>query len=306
MSVKNLTAVGNEGRQERYAYGALCMCVAMFGGSAIDAAAKALTAEYSVAQIVLVRGLVAVPLILLWTQRTVGLRALAQAGWGWQTWRSALMAGASFGFFYGLVHVPLVTALMIAYVSPVLIVLLAQPLLGEAITLRRLLGVFTGFVGVLVIVLMGSQTTTAAASGTPLILHPAVWAIVGSALCWALLSISNRHLGQRVATPVMTFYTYPLSIVLALAVGYDSWVTPAGWDWALFVVAGAGSLVAHAFAVMAYGSAPAGFIAPFEYTALIWASLAGYVFWSEVPGWEVWLGGSAVIIGGYIALQSRN
>ncbi len=273
--------------------GAMCMCAAMLGGSSIDVAVKALAGDYPTAQIVLLRSAFAVPIISFIVYQTVGLGALKEAGWRWQVWRGLLTAGANFGFFYGLGHVPLVMALMLAYISPVLIVLLAKPLLGEEVGLARLCGVLVGFSGVAIVIQPDKFG-----------LHPAVWAIIGSSVCWALLSISNRALAGKVSSPVLTFYTYPVAILLAAALTWTQWVEPVGWDWALFAVAGFGSLIAHGFAALAYRYAAAGVVAPFEYTALIWISLAGFLFWGEVPSWAVWIGGIAVILGGYIALRA--
>ena len=270
------------------------MCAAMLGGASIDVAVKALADDYTTAQIVLLRSAFALPIVLAIVQTQVGFGALKHAGFAWQLWRGLLTAGANFGFFYGLIHVELVTALMIAYLGPVLIVLLAKPLLGESIGLMRLGGVLLGFLGVtFVIDPRGFE------------IHPGVLAILGSTVCWALLSISNRQLAGRVSTPVLTFYTYPVAFVIALVLTLPAWQTPQGWDWALFAVAGLGSIAAHGFAALAYKYAAAGVVAPFEYTALIWISLAGYLFWGEVPTWAVWAGGAAVITGGYIALKGR-
>lgn len=280
--------------EDRVVLGALCMCAAMLGGSSIDVAVKALASDYSTAQIVLLRSAFAVPIILAIVVREVGLPALTQVHFGWQVWRGVLTAGANFGFFWGLGHVPLVTALMLAYIGPVLIVLLARPLLGESISPGRLAGVLVGFLGVLFVM-----------QPTQMDVHPAMWAIIGSAVCWALLSLSNRRLAGVVSTPVLTFYTYPVAFLLAATLTWGDWQTPQSWDWMLFAVAGLGSVAAHGFAALAYKYAAAGVVAPFEYTALVWLSVAGYLFWGEVPGWHVWVGGVAVIFGGYIALRSR-
>jgi len=282
--------------QQSVLRGALCMCTAMFAGASIDVAVKALSADYHTAQIVFLRSLIAIPFILMLVHGQVGFGALTKAGWGWQLWRGLLTAGANFGFFYGLAHVPLVQALMLAYISPILIVLLAKPMLGEAIGFHRLVGVLVGFAGVMFVI-----------EPDGLDLEPAVLAILGSAISWALLSISNRQLAQRVSTPVLTFYTYPVSLVLAAWWTIDVWVLPESmWHWLLFTIAALGSAAAHWFAAAAYKFAAAGVVAPFEYTALIWISLAGYLFWHEVPEWSVWVGGTAVIVGGYIALQARG
>ena len=197
--------------------GALCMCAAMLGGACIDVAAKALAADYTTAQIVLLRSLFAVPVITWIVAREVGLSELKNADFKWQLWRGLLTAGANFGFFYGLGHVPLVMALMIAYISPVLIVLLAKPLLGESVGPLRLTGVLLGFAGVLFVI----QPDEFGA-------HPAVWAIIGSAVCWALLSISNRALAGKVSSSVLTFYTYPVALILAAALTMGNWIMPQG------------------------------------------------------------------------------
>ncbi|NOX49087.1 MAG: DMT family transporter [Gammaproteobacteria bacterium] len=272
--------------------GAIYMCAAMLGGTSIDIAVKALAADFSTAQIVLLRSLFALPIVLTLVGQQVGFAALTNVSWRWQLWRGVLTAGANFGFFYGLIHIELVTALMIAYVSPVLIVLLAKPLLGEPIGTGKLIGVMVGFAGVLFVIQPDSFD-----------IHPGIWAILGSALSWALLSLSNRRLAGSVPAAVMTFYTYPVALILGAILTWDSWVTPQGADWALFALAGFGSVVAHGFAVLAYKNAAAGTIAPFEYTALIWITLAGYIFWGEIPAWTVWVGGAGVILGGYIALR---
>lgn len=281
-----------EPRDNHVVLGALCMCAAMLSGASIDVAVKALALTYSTAQIVFLRSSIAIPMVLLLVHQQVGLQALATAGWRWQLWRGLLTAGANFGFFYGLIYVPLVTALMLAYLGPVLIVLLARPMLGESLNFGRLVGVLLGFSGVLFVIQPDS-----------LAIGPAVWAILGSVVCWALLSVSNRQLATKVSTPVLTFYTYPVSLLIATVWTWQYWVTPELAHWPLFAVAALGSMGAHGFAALAYRYAAAGVVAPFEYTALIWIALAGYLFWGEVPGWTVWVGGVAVILGGIIALR---
>ena len=128
--------------------GALLMCAAMFAGSAIDVAVKALSGDYSTSQIVFLRGMIAIPLVLCLVHYQVGMRELVKLPLRWQLWRGLLTAGANFGFFYGLKYLPLVTVLMLAYVSPVVIVLLAKPILGERVGVAQFVGVIIGFAGV--------------------------------------------------------------------------------------------------------------------------------------------------------------
>lgn len=275
--------------------GASYMSFAMLMGAGIDISVKALATDYATAQIVLLRAVMAVPLVLVICHFQGGLKALATPKWGWQLYRGLLTAGANFGFFYGLAHIPLVNAVLLAYIAPVLIVLLARPLLGERVGLHRWLGVLIAFAGVLV-VLQPNRFE----------LHPAALAILGSSFCWALLSLSNRRLAGVVSTGVLTFYTLPVSALLAGMLTAGAWQSPAPVDWFLFIILGICGGLAHLFVAMAYRRAPAGVVAPFEYTTLLWTALAGYLFWNEQPSSWVWIGGVAVIVGGYVALRARD
>ena len=281
--------------QQRTLLGVSLMSMAMFTAAGIDISVKALTGGFDTPQIVLLRSLFALPVVLLICHYQSGLKSLARPRWGWQIYRGFLTAGANFGFFYALAHVPIVTALMLSYIGPVLIVLLSRPLLGERVGLHQWLGISIAFAGVVTVLRPDSLS-----------LPPPALAIFGSAVCWALLSISNRRLAGEVPTGVLTFYTVPISALLAGLLTMGNWTEPVGTDWLLFAIAGCCGAGAHLLVAMAYRHANAAVIAPFEYTALIWISLAGYLFWNEQPDLFTWVGGAAVILGGWLAMRSRE
>ena len=273
--------------------GVLFMCAGMFMGAAIDVSVKALTAGYGTPQIVLLRVLLALPLVLAICHQQNGLRSLATPRWGWQLYRGVLAAGANFGFFYALAYIELLTAMMLAYLSPVLIVLLARPLLGERVGIHQWIGILIAVAGVLIVL-----------QPKGLDIEPAALSVLGSSLCWALLSLSNRRLAGIESPAVLTFYTLPVAGILAGLFTVGQWVTPTWLDWAYFAIAGVSGGCVHLFVAVAYKHAPAATIAPFEYTTLIWGALAGFLFWNEVPTQLIWIGGAAVITGGYIAMRS--
>lgn len=276
----------------------------MFMAACVDVAVKAVAGSYGTAQIVLLRIVLSLPLVLAFCHLQGGLRSLLTPRWGWQCYRGLLAAGANFGFFYSLSELPLLTAVLLAYISPVLIVLLARPLLGEHIGLHRWLGVGAAFGGVL---LMIGPGVPGIRLDEPLS-GPALGAmsVLASALCWALLSLSNRQLATRENPAVMLFYTLPLSGLIALVLTIDEWVPPATADWLWFLVAGTCGGAIHFSVVLAYRYAPAGAIAPLEYTNLIWAALAAFLLFGEVPNVSAVLGGTAIIVGGYLALRARG
>lgn len=274
--------------------GANYMLLAMMLGAGIDVAVKALASDYGTAQIVLLRTLFAVPLVLVFCHYQGGLAALRTPRWGWQFYRGLLTAGANFGFFYALAYVPLVTALLLAYISPVLIVLLARIVLGEHIGLRRSLGCALALLGVLIVF-----------RPDRIVWHPGMLAVLGSSVCWALLSISNRQLAGLETPAALAFYTMPVSGALAALLTLGAWAEPRPMDWLLFAMAGICGGAAHFFVALAYRYARASTVAPLEYTNLIWAAAAAYLIWGEFPGPGGLLGGAAIIIGGYIGVRAK-
>ena len=153
----------------------------MMMAAGIDVVAKLLTENFDTPQIVFLRSLFALPFALMICYQQKAIPQLKTTLWGWQIYRGLLTSGAHFGFFYGLIYLDLVTALMLAYISPVLIVLAAKLLLGERVALKGWLGVMCAFSGVAIILDPGE-----------LIFQPSMFAVLASAVCWALLSISNR------------------------------------------------------------------------------------------------------------------
>jgi drug/metabolite transporter (DMT)-like permease len=43
-----------------------------------------------------------------------------------------------------------------------------------------------------------------------------------------------------------------------------------------------------------------------EYTNLIWAASAAYLFWSEIPSGYSLTGGVAILVGGYLAVRAKT
>ena len=49
---------------------------------------------------------------------------------------------------------------------------------------------------------------------------------------------------------------------------------------------------------------PVSVFAVLDYTALIWASLLGFIFYAELPGAQVWVGGALIITACVLTAQS--
>jgi drug/metabolite transporter (DMT)-like permease len=109
------------------------------------------------------------------------------------------------------------------------------------------------------------------------------------------------------STVSLVFWFLVLLTVFAGILSLRDWVPirPEHWPWlALLGVFGA---LGQQFITEAFRNAPASVIAPFEYTAMLWAVAIDWVFWSTWPDSRIWLGATLVIACGlYLIWRERQ
>jgi len=257
------------------------------GALGLDLCAKKLLENYPLEQFVFLRSIFGVLIFLATARWYGGYRALRTRRWGWHLFRTALSVGGMFGFFYGLAHMPLVNVLTIAFISPVIVTALSSPFLGEQVGWRRWLAVFAGFIGVLIVLRPGPGMFTPAAIG-----------VLVAAVCWALMMMTARKLAATESSFSLAFYIMSGPLVVSSFILPGNYVQPDLTAWTLFILAGACSAIAWVGMVGGYRRAPPVVLAPFEYTALVGAAIAGYLLWDEVPDRWVLTGGAIIIASG--------
>src|SRR5215203_3348843 len=134
-------------------------------------------------------------------------------------WRQCARAGclviATVCAFSALRFLPLTEFTSITFSSPLVVALIAGPLLGEEIGIRRVIAVLIGFGGVLVVTRPGSHGV-----------HPAVVLAVVTACANAFYSVATRLVAGRDSSETTLFYTGLVGSLLMLPVVPLMWVTP--------------------------------------------------------------------------------
>jgi drug/metabolite transporter (DMT)-like permease len=271
---------------DHYGTAVAFLLLGVVSGLSLDLCAKWLLADYSLPQFVFLRSVFGLSFFLVTARFYGGLGNLRTSRWKWHLFRTLLATGAMFGFFYGLSRMPLVNALTIAFTAPLFVTGLSVPFLGEHVGWRRWLAVIVGFVGVLIVLRPGQGMFTPAAIG-----------VIIAALCYAGLALTARKLAATESSFSLAVYvvTGPLLVSSTLLPG--NFTMPTAGGWFLFALAGLCSALAWVGIVGGYRRAPPAMLAPFEYTAIIGAAIAGYLIWDEVP--DVW-----VITGGLVIIAS--
>lgn len=277
------------------AIGLMCVAIALFSG--LDASAKYLAthAELPIVQIVWMRFagqflvmlsiLSALPLATLFATRKLK----------WELLRSFLMVSTTAGNFLALQHLRLDQTVTVVFLAPLLVALLAGPLLGEWVGWRRLVAILVGFLGILIVVRPGVAG-----------LHPAFLFAFGAMLAYALFMLLTRYLAAYDTPLAMLFYSILLGTFALAPFALWQWVWPATLgQWLLLAALGVLGGTGHYLFIHAYRLAPASTIAPFLYMQLLTMVAFGYAVFGDVP--DAWtLAGSVVIIGSGIYLLHRE
>ena len=256
-------------------------------GLSLDLIAKWLLADYSLQQFVFLRSIFGLLVFLSFSRWFGGIGDLKTKRWKAHLLRTVLASGAMFGFFYGLKYMPLVNALTLAFTAPLIVTALSVPILGEHVGWRRWLAVVVGFIGVMIVLRPGRGMLT-----------PAALAIMVASFSYAGLAISARKLAITESSLSLSVYVITGPLIISSFLIPGNYVAPTVNGWVLFLLAGVASAGAWAGIVGGYRRAPPSMLAPFEYTALIGAAIAGYYIWGEVPDKWVIAGGTIIISSG--------
>ena len=283
-------------RPDNIRAGILLTLAAMFFFVALDSLAKYLMVSYPVSQVVWGRFFfhtcfVGVALLCMGNGRS---RYLVSRKPGLQLWRSVLMLATNGLFFLAISTVDLITATTIMFLFPIVVTILAIPVLGEQVGWRRWISVVVGFVGALIII------------------RPGILQIDFAILILLLATVT--HAFYQLFTRKVRIYDEPITsllytglvgtIIMSVVVPFE-WQAPDLAHWPLFVMMGLCGSVGHFCLIRALRAAPASVISPLNYTTLIWATGFSYVLFDELP--DAWVyAGAAVIIGSGLYILHRE
>jgi len=251
-----------------------------------DALCKWVMPNYPVGEIVAVRSLVI--LVLVGTAALLSRTLAAQLvfhSYKLHAVRACLLAFSAMLFLSGLAYMPLTNAVALSFTSPLFVVILAGPLLGEHVAPSHWLAVSAGFIGTL------------------FVLDPSIeefgWVSILPA-CAAMVTAATDLMTRRLASKESS-----LSLALSGAVGpllFGSCTMAFGWNWgdaaSVSIVATAGVFVFLSYYLVAeaFRRGPASYVSPFRYSALVWGTAIALLVWGQVPDPSVLLG-SFVLIG---------
>jgi drug/metabolite transporter (DMT)-like permease len=198
-------------------------------------------------------------------------------------------------FFYALAHIPLAEAVLMKMTAPLFLPLIAFLWLRERIPQGVAWALVLGFAGVTLILRPGFRELS------PVLLV----ALAGGALAAVAKAGVRRLTRTEPITRVVFYFALVATLVSAVPLTW-SWVALAPRDWGLLALVAALATGGQFFMTAAYGLAPAGQIGPFTYTAVLFASGYGWLFWDESLTLATAAGALLVFAAGLITTRARH
>jgi drug/metabolite transporter (DMT)-like permease len=287
-----MTAPAPSFHRDNRPLGIVLMLLGALVMSATDAAGKwVMVQDFHVAQLNFLRGFFALAVLVPVVLQEGGWKSLKTKRPIAHGARSVLLIVLAYTWFFSLTTVPLAEATAIALCAPLCMTALSVVLLGDKVGPFRWAAVLIGFIGMLLIIRPGT------ALFDPMFLLPGI-----AAVGYALYMVTNRILSATESVTSITLYPqlaiFAFSAVWAPFVWQDvSWPAFAGMAFT-----GTAAGLGHLLLTYAFRYASPSVLAPLDYTALIWATVFGYILFTQLPDVTAWLGMALIVFAGLLVI----
>lgn len=263
----------------------LCACAAITLFAVMNMLVKMVTETQSVPQALFFRNIIGlIPVLILIARSDERWGLLKTTRHGGHFFRSFVGLLSMSCFFWSFALLPLADATAIHFAAPLILTALSVPLLKEHVGAHRWGAVIIGLAAVIFMINPGGNSN-----------------LFGSAvaLCAAFLSsfamIAIRRLGSTEHSLTIVFYFTAWSTLFTGIAMFFAWTPVDGHALLLLVALGLTGGLGQVFLTYCYAHAPAAYVSPFNYLAIVYAAGLDFLVWGKVAGWHI-IAGSTVII----------
>lgn len=277
--------------------GALFMVISMAAFTVNDAIAKFVSDSMNMAQVMLVRGIFASMLVGVIAWQSGALTQLRHALNSMVMLRVAGDAAGTLTFLLALQHLPLANVSAILQALPLAVAMGAALFLGEGVGWRRWLAISVGFIGVLIVVRPGVEGFS---------VHSLL--VLACVLFCAVRDLATRRIPEAIPSLLVSAVTSTAITILgaALLPTMGGW-TPMQPGMVLYLaLAAVLVLIGYQFIIMAMRVGDISFIAPFRYTALLWAIALSIVIFGDFPDSAMIMGSAIIVASGLYTLYRER
>jgi drug/metabolite transporter (DMT)-like permease len=292
---KTASAEDEDRRMRVLAIALMCGTMVCFTGQ--DTCAKWLSASLPIAQIVWAR-YVGASLIALIAARPLSRPAILRSRRPrLQLLRSALLFVSTTANVFAVRQLQLSETATISFLTPVFVALLAGPVLGEKVSVERMIAIALGFLGVVIATRPGTGA-----------FQPIVLVAIAGVVCNSGYVLATRKLAGADAAQTTLVWTQIAGIMFLTPMLPWVWRQPqSALDWLIMAGMGVFAATSHGMLIVAHRYAPAPTLTPFTYTQLIWMIISGVVVFGQWPAPATLIGAAIVVACGvYLAVKERK
>ena len=287
-----------------------------------DVIIKYISGSYPVHEIVFLRSLFAILPIFAIVRMEGGLHLLRMHNPGYHIIRGVLMFFSYTAYYLAIAAIPLSLAVTLFFCCPLFITVLSVVFLKEKMDTKGWVAVFSGFMGILII--MGPDLAVTGRAGL-FVNHYGAFLAVLSGFFYAVNAVCTRKFGihesgsSLVFYPILTYLLFGGLLWMAIGDGrfatdenrnmaflLRSWTVPGNRDLFLLLVLGFVAAGGTYCLSQAYRITNASVAAPFEYFAIPISVIWGYLFWGEVPKGAQIIGILMIVAGGLYVLNRKQ
>ncbi|MGH6770196.1 MAG: DMT family transporter [Xanthobacteraceae bacterium] len=268
--------------------------------AAMSVLVRWLGTRYPIGQVVFFRSAFAiVPVVIIYAWRGELMAAIRIGRPLHHLGRGMTAVGAMFCNFSALARLPVVDATAISFVSPLITVALSAIFLKERVRIYRWSAVIAGFLGVLVMLAPHLDIGRTSADGIA-----AAGAILGLAGAFfsACSTVQTRSLARSETTSSIVLYFSLICAIAGLCTLPFGWLAPTWQELVALIAIGVFGGLAHILLTESYRLGEASLVAPFDYTAMLWALLLGFLVFGELPDALVYFGAAIIAAAGLFVI----
>ncbi len=188
-------------------------------------------------------------------------------------------------WFYAMARIPMAEVTAIGYTSPIFVTIGAALFLGETLHIHRIIGIFIGLIGAVIILRPGFQEISigqlAQLTAAPLF-----------AISFLIAKKLTDHAGPDIIVAMLTVFCTLVLMPGALM----QWQTPTLNEVMWLATTAIFATLGHFTFTKALQAAPISVTQPISFLQLVWATILGIVMFDEAVDPFVLLGGGVIII----------
>ena len=209
--------------------------------------------------------------------------------------RNLFHFAGQYGWFLGIGLLPLATVFAIEFTVPFWTIIISYLFLKESITVKKVIAVLLGILGVIVIVQPSLDVA-----------HYASLIVLGAAICYAFSHVATKSLSNTESPITIIFMMCLIQAPLGLLLFIEGWTTPVGIQWLWLVIIGVTALAAHYCMTKAMQHAEVTFVVTMDMFRLPLISLIGVLLYAEHFSVALILGMLLIIAGNSVNIYSRK